>query len=137
MERAAFGDFMRVEEPEGCIICGEPATPDHKHTLVELDHRDGYDSLRRVYDLAVEQAARGKGFERHATEGQAFDDQDIVQENVRLGSIHFGVGQARKKALEANRLGVEAAKRELLGAMNYLAGAYRYLEMQPKQEEWP
>lgn len=94
---------------------------------------DGYDALRRIHALAVEQATDGKGKERHASD-KPFDEQPImsIQDLVGAG---FALGQATKKTQEARRLardkdngGVEKAKADLLGAMNYLAAAYLYLE---------
>lgn len=83
----------------------------------------GYISLAEVLDAALEQAQAGKGMERHATPGEAFADQQIVKLGEWMGSTHFAVGQACKKALESTRLEPDAAERELLGAINYLAAA--------------
>jgi hypothetical protein len=46
----------------------------------------------------------------------------------RMVGHGFCLGQAIKKAQEASRMEPDAAKRELLGAINYLAGAYLLLE---------
>jgi len=142
MERRVHStDFAaREEEPAACapganpwseIIGSMPDFPDPEPVAaidpvarLRRNPADGYDSLRVVLGLALEQAAAGKGKERHALAGQRFEDQEIVQENARMGTTAFGVGQARKKALESMRLPREAAERELLGAINYLAGAY-------------
>lgn len=84
----------------------------------------GYESLAVVLDQALEQAQHGKGRERHAAAGEAFADQQIVQLGEWMaGSIAFAVGQACKKALESTRLEPAHARRELLGAINYLAAA--------------
>lgn len=84
----------------------------------------GYESLGVVLDQALEQAQHGKGRERHAAAGEAFADQQIVQLGEWMaGSTVFAVGQACKKALESTRLEPEHARRELLGAINYLAAA--------------
>lgn len=89
---------------------------------------DGYDTLRAVYARAVEQASRGKGKERHALEGEPFEEQQIVELNERIGSNHGAIFQACKKATESCRLPRERAVAELLGAMNYLAAAVLVLE---------
>lgn len=89
-----------------------------------------YAELRRVLDLALEQASTGKGKERHAIEGERFEDQQIVQLGVWMGSHHFEVGQACKKLLESTRLKPGAGKREILGAINYAVAAYLLLERQ-------
>ena len=86
----------------------------------------GYDSLFIVLTRALEQAQAGKGKERHAGEGQAFEDQPIIQIGNLIG-MGFQTGQAIKKAVEAQRMvtrgQLAAAEREMLGAINYLAAA--------------
>ena len=81
----------------------------------------GYESLASALDAALAQAQAGKGKERHAGEGEAFHDQQIVQLGEWMDSGGFAVGQACKKALESTRLPYERARNELLGAINYLA----------------
>lgn len=85
-------------------------------------HAEGYDSLADVLARAFDQAARGKGSERHQVGGEAFADQVILQ-----GARRFGTGallfQAFKKCEESQRLAYPAAVRELLGAIVYTAAA--------------
>ena len=83
----------------------------------------GYEQLATVLDAALEQAQAGKGKERHAGQGQAFHDQQIVQLCEWMGSTQGDVFQAAKKAIESTRLPPERAIAELLGAIVYLAGA--------------
>jgi len=83
----------------------------------------GYESLAAALDAALEQAQSGKGRERHAGDGEAFEDQQIVQLGEWLDSTAFAVGQACKKAIESLRLPPDRARAELLGAINYLAAA--------------
>lgn len=82
----------------------------------------GYEKLRAVLEGAYTQAARGKGKERHAKQDEPFHDQVIAE-----GGRRFGVGallfQAYKKAEESQRLGTDAAIKELHGAIVYLAAA--------------
>lgn len=87
-----------------------------------------YNELERIFALALEQASAGKGSERHDPQGESFDEQQIVKYGLWQGSNHFCVGQAVKKLIESCNLEPEAAKRELLGAIVYAAGAYRTLE---------
>lgn len=87
-----------------------------------------YDSLRSVLDRAYSQASEGKGSERHA-QGQPFTEQPM-QELISLYGIGFALGQAAKKAQEAQRLSPEHAVHELLGAIVYLVGAVVYIESQ-------
>ena len=83
---------------------------------------DPYRSLRYVLELAVDQAANGKGKERHAN-GEPFDQQKICKISRAVG-VGFALGQALKKAEESIRLDKDAGLREILGAINYLAAAY-------------
>lgn len=87
---------------------------------------EGYGSLADVLQRAFDQAARGKGAERHG-QGEPFDAQPM-QHLCALYGEGFALGQAAKKTQEAQRLPVDAAVRELLGAINYIAGAVIYLE---------
>ena len=88
---------------------------------------DGYEPLRRVLYLALQQASGGKGAERHAM-GKPFDRQPMLEISRMIGGPQGCLYQAMKKTQEASRMSPDAAKRELLGAINYLAGAYLLLE---------
>jgi len=84
-------------------------------------NQDPYASLKKVLDMALDQAANGKGKERHVfVEDQPFEQQDIC-EYVRIFGHGFTRGQASKKIKESARMNNPAAIRELLGAINYLA----------------
>lgn len=87
-----------------------------------------YKTLRQVQELAFEQAANGKGRDRHVKKsGEFFENQQICEMARRL-SIDGPLYQAVKKIYEAAQMvksdQKEAAGRELLGAMNYIAAAY-------------
>jgi hypothetical protein len=86
----------------------------------------GYALLAAVLSDAFDQAARGKGKERHST-GEPFEQQVMVE-----GARRFGVGsmfyQSFKKTEESQRLPYERARAEILGAINYLAGAVIVLD---------
>jgi hypothetical protein len=88
----------------------------------------GYERLIGVLLQAYDQAARGKGVERHGGGGVPFHEQPMMTINRALGSTDGFVYQAHKKSLESTRLDNDAAVRELLGAINYLAGAVIFLE---------
>jgi hypothetical protein len=90
--------------------------------MTDMDHPD-YTKLASVLKAAYDQAARGKGKERHASDGQPFELQPMSAINQVLGSIDGFLYQAAKKAQEARRLPYGRAQAELLGAINYLAGA--------------
>lgn len=83
----------------------------------------GYDKLFRVLMAALDQAAAGKGKERHASDGVAFEDQPMSSINRTLNSVDGFLYQAAKKAQESRRLPSGRAQAELYGAINYLAGA--------------
>lgn len=91
---------------------------------------DGYERLADVLERAFDQAATGKGAERHA-DNKPFHRQPMQQIADRRG-VGFILGQSDKKSEEAqgmaNRGQVDAAVRELLGAIVYLAGAVIWLE---------
>jgi hypothetical protein len=87
---------------------------------------EGYDCLRDVLIRAYDQAAKGKGDERHA-QGSAFEDQPM-QKTIDLYGVGFALGQSAKKAQESMRLPKDRAIAELLGGINYLAGAIINME---------
>lgn len=93
----------------------------------------GYETLAVVLGRAFEQAARGKGAVRHG-QGQPFDEQPM-QQLIALYGVGFALGQSAKKAQESQRLPHDAAVRELLGAINYLAGAVIAMELQQMAAE--
>lgn len=87
-----------------------------------------YMSLNKVLLRAYDQAARGKGKERHASD-LPFDEQPMQSLSGQLGSEAGLIFQACKKATEGFRMGdPERTIREYLGAINYLAGAVIFLE---------
>ena len=96
-----------------------------------MNNDTGYEPLKRVLDEAYQQAAGGKGKERHASDGRPFMEQPIMTIARDVGN-GFLTGQAIKKAIEARRInslrGPGAAKAELLGAIVYLAAAVLRVE---------
>ena len=97
----------------------------------EIHIKPGYEGLADVLIHALDQAQKGKGAERHARDGQAFEDQMIrgipeflnryLPEGTPPG-IGFVLGQALKKMIEAQRLPTTHQRyAEVLGAINYLA----------------
>ena len=92
----------------------------------------GYERLADVLQRAYDQAARGKGKERHAQD-LPFHQQPM-QAVIQLHGVGFATGQASKKASEALRLPtLERQVAELLGAIVYLSGAVIALEAEAKQ----
>lgn len=87
----------------------------------------GYESLAAVLQRAYDQAAKGKGAERHAV-SRPFTEQPMQSISGLLGSPDGLLYQAMKKVQESKRLDKDAGVRELLGAVNYLAGAIIFIE---------
>lgn len=83
---------------------------------------EGYAYLESVLDAALHQAAAGKGKERHACD-RPFDQQPMQLISDLLQSTDGMAYQAIKKIQEAARMDYEPAIRELLGSINYTAGA--------------
>jgi len=84
-----------------------------------------YDGLKVTLEKAFDQAAKGKGKERHAGE-KNFVDQPIfwIEENFKS----FQLGQAVKKIHESQRLPTAYAVKELQGAIVFLAARIMFLE---------
>ena len=80
-----------------------------------------YASLMEELLSAYQQAAEGKGKERHGFPGP-FEDQPSVRDCIVMGPVG-PLFQARKKILESLRMDDKAALRELYGAINYVAMA--------------
>lgn len=88
--------------------------------------RDRYQSLRAVLDAAYTQAAHGKGAERHAR-GNHFEDQHMQTISKLLDTDRGMAFQAIKKLTEGMDMADPGAReRELLGAINYIAGIVVY-----------
>lgn len=91
-----------------------------------------YAPLAAVLQEAYDQAASGKGKERHAND-RAFVDQPIL-EIGRMCGPGFNTGQSIKKQQEAmgmlTRGQTDAAIRELLGSINYAASAIMLIREQ-------
>jgi hypothetical protein len=85
-----------------------------------------YEKLDRVLQQAYDQAAVGKGQQRHGN-GLPFEEQPM-QALIDLYGGGFALGQAAKKMQESQRMETPAAIRELLGAIVYISGAIIALE---------
>lgn len=92
-----------------------------------------YSVLAGILHEAHDQAASGKGKERHNGRGVPFDRQPIA-EIGRMCGPGFNVGQSIKKQQEAmgmlKRGEADAAIRELLGSINYAASAIMLIREQ-------
>lgn len=88
--------------------------------------KTGYETLADVLQRAMDQAQNGKGAERHAN-SLPFDKQPMQTVAGQVG-VGFLLGQAIKKTQESQALPEGRDVAELLGAINYLAGAVLFLE---------
>lgn len=104
--------------------------------ITEIESSHPYFSLRAVLGEAWEQAALGKGKDRHQKQDEPFEDQPICMFARRVG-IGFPLGQAMKKIDEAAMIEHGAAVNELLGAINYIAAAVIVLRESISDEEKP
>lgn len=86
----------------------------------------GYNMLAEVLVRAYNQAAVGKGHERHSN-GEPFDEQ-VMADMARRFGVGALLAQAFKKSEESQRLPHDRSIAELLGAINYLAGAIIHME---------
>lgn len=123
-----------VEERRRELLGVDPGEPGGDRHVVSVEIPPGYDKLFDVLMQAFEQAAGGKGKERHARDGVAFEDQPMSQINKQLGSIDGFIYQAHKKSLEAKRLPDGRAQAELLGSINYIAGAVIAIDTWAKKD---
>lgn len=97
-----------------------------------------YDELHRILGLAFNQAALGKGKERHAE--QAIGAMPWHHQPILVNARQVGPGgpamQVMKKAGEsvtmAGNLNFEGAKAEALGAIVYAAALYKLYEEMEK-----
>lgn len=92
---------------------------------------ENYLVLHRVLHDALDQAASGKGKDRHAM-GEPFEEQLMCLLARQLGP-QGPAFQVCKKVVEACRLPYPANVREVLGAINYAAGMV--IEMERKANE--
>jgi len=100
----------------------DEGSEEFRSVFVKPEYSDLFEVLRE----ALEQAQEGKGAVRHGN-GLSFFEQPALTITRAVG-LGFPLGQAMKKIQECQRMEPDAAKRELLGAINYLAVAILSLE---------
>ena len=90
---------------------------------------ENYRVLKDVLDAAFKQASEGKGAERHGQNGSLdFMEQPMMAISALLDTDGGLAYQAIKKITEARGLPTfERQERELLGAINYIAGMIMHL----------
>jgi hypothetical protein len=100
---------------------------------MKKDSDPNYADLDSVFDEAYSQAAFDKGLIRHVVGEEPYSQQLICWLNRR--GYDFCRGQAVKKIDESLRLNPEAAIKELLGAINYLAAGVIVLKEKANGEK--
>ena len=95
----------------------------------QQDDYKGYHTLQSVLTNALDQAAKGKGKERHAN-NLPFHQQPIMW--IEEHFPDYQLGQAVKKVHESQNMQPDAAIREILGAINYLAA--KIITIQKRQK---
>lgn len=126
--------FVRLAQSDATIL------GDATDRLVPI--HPGYRDLLDVLISSYEQAATGKGKQRHAKDGQAFKDQPIFTITNTLG-IGFPMGQAMKKISEAHGMYEggsltsmpTSAIMELRGAIVYCAASILYIMQQEGMQQ--
>lgn len=95
-----------------------------------------YTALRAVLNTAYDQAARGKGVERHGN-GKAWTEQPIFTIAGQVGD-GFNAGQAIKKIQEAQQMAARGeyakAQHEVLGAIVYAASLHVLWNKESKRD---
>lgn len=120
--------------PKAIVVPENPA--DERTIPYEFATYKDYCDYRGLYGVlidALDQAAYGKGMERHAN--------DLPFEEQRMQSICDAQGSAKgmgyqviKKILESDGMEYGAKKREILGAIVYAAGMIIWESKQPIEE---
>lgn len=83
----------------------------------------GYEHLEHILVSAYEQAAKGKGAERHA-DSKPFGEQPMQTIAKSYGSVDGMMFQVSKKLHESRGLPAGRAQAEVLGAIVYSAGVH-------------
>lgn len=126
-------DMLSPQEYERlCMLRDKAEMPARDDLIAEIRIPHGYELLFSILREAFQQAAEGKGKERHAG-GLPWKDQPILSMARLLKSPAGPAQQVIKKTQEAcvsmrNRNDYKAAKAEMLGAIVYAAAVYRFLE---------
>lgn len=108
------------------------ASPTTAYTFQTAKDQEDYSDLLAVLLGALDQAAYGKGRERHANDA-AFADQPMQAISDLLASPLGMAYQVAKKVVEATNMpSVEQQERELFGAINYTAGMIIWLRRHRK-----
>lgn len=132
------GAEQRIIEAEQSVLAvqanAEAAGAEYRKA-VTLVPAPGYERLAEVFCAAHDQAAIGKGADRHAN-GLPFHEQRMQTISQLLDSPDGMAYQVCKKVVEGLGLPTLDRKRaELLGAINYLAGIVIFLEDREGDDE--
>lgn len=118
-------EIVSALEPTAIRYAANIGTPKKEEQPIKSNGgsiEEDYACLKDVLNAAYKQASEGKGAERHAC-SRAFDEQPMQLISELLDSDAGMAFQAIKKIQEARRMdSFERYERELLGAINYIAG---------------
>ena len=115
-------DYLNLDELSRVAFKKFSESPSHRLTAAQ-----GYEQLVEVFAAAHDQAAYGKGKERHAN-GLPFHEQRMQGISDLVGSPDGMLYQLVKKTTEGLQFdSPEKREHELLGALNYLAGIVIWL----------
>ena len=92
-------------------------------TFKDVTPVPGYEHLEHILVCAYEQAAKGKGAERHA-DAKPFGEQPMQTIAKSYGSVDGMLFQVSKKLHESRGLPAGRAQAEVLGAIVYSAGVH-------------
>ena len=121
-----FEHILNAHRSGGQVPGKTPPTP--KTASEDFDKCDPYYALAAVLGDALEQASKGKGKERHAPNGERFEEQRMLAISRLLNSERGMAFQVCKKVTEGIDLPTTERKvAELLGAINYIAGMVIFL----------
>lgn len=123
----------KLAAARGAVVNPQPACNEVSHPIV----RPEYSGLYSVLCQALSQAQDGKGAERHNIGGDVpFERQRMQQISDLIESVDGMTYQACKKITEGVSLPtLERQERELLGAINYIAGMIIWLRKQPTKDD--
>lgn len=103
---------------------------------VMVDVKNGYEGLFSILREALDQAQEGKGDERHNPTGAVpFEEQRMQTISRMIGSVKGMEYQAIKKITEGLDMPeLDRQVKELLGAVNYLAGIIFFLRSRAEEK---
>lgn len=125
----------RVKKSEYLLRKKPCPETDERESEMKNKEVTGYEKLQEVLKRAYDQAANGKGKERHSSNNTIpFQEQRMQTISNLIKSPKGMEYQVVKKITEGLEMEeTERTTKELLGAINYIAGIIIFLEKQDNQ----